>query len=269
MGQVSTVVNYFMEDPREASRLERKVDPKAWMKKYLEPHLFPGAEVLCVGCGPGTILRAISNAYPAVTGTGIDISASRIQVAKENNIRNKRLRFFTGDAHQMQFASASFDLVYSRMLLQYAANKESAVNEMVRVCRPGGTVLMQDLDGQLVWHYPEEGLMQQTIERVLKSLSKTGFDPFVGRKLFWLARNAGLENIRVQVECYHLIAGEIDPAMLEQWELKLQIARPQMAAALGSDYEADEEIRRFMNYLRRQDTLTYSNVFTVTGDKPR
>src|SRR6476620_7184007 len=113
MAQVSTVVNYFMEDPREASRLEQKVDPKAWMKKYLEPHLSPSAEVLCVGCGPGTILRAVSNAYPKVNGTGIDISASRIQVAKENNIRNSRLRFFTGDAHQMQFASASFDLVYS------------------------------------------------------------------------------------------------------------------------------------------------------------
>jgi hypothetical protein len=42
-----------------------------------------------------------------------------------------------------------------------------------------------------------------------------------------------------------------------------------MATALGSGYEADEEIRRFLNYLRRQDTLTYSNVFTVTGEKPR
>lgn len=269
MAQVSTVVNYFMEDPREASRLERKVDPKSWMKKYLEPHLSPKAELLSVGCGPGTILRAVSSAFPLINGTGIDISASRVQAAKENNLRNPRLRFFTGDAHQMQFASATFDVVYSRMLLQYAANKERAVNEMVRVCRPGGTVLMQDLDGQLVWHYPEEGLMQQTIERVLKSLSHTGFDPFVGRKLFWLARNAGLENIQVKVECYHLITGEIDSSIFEQWELKLQIARPQMAAALGSDYEADEEIRRFLNYLRRPDTLTYSNVFTVTGEKPR
>ena len=85
------------------------------------------------------------------------------------------------------------------MLLQYAPNKERAVNEMVRVCRPGGSVLMQDLDGQLAWHYPEEALMDQTVERVLKSFSQSGFDPFVGRKLFWLARNSGLDNIRVNV----------------------------------------------------------------------
>ena len=44
----------------------------------------------------------------------------------------------------------------------------------------------------------------------------------------------------------------------------MEIARPTLTEALGSEYEADEEIRRFLNYLRRPDTLTYSNVFTVT-----
>jgi ubiquinone/menaquinone biosynthesis C-methylase UbiE len=168
----------------------------------------------------------------------------------------------------MQFASGGFDLVYSRMLLQYVPNKEKAVSEMVRVCKPGGVVLMHDLDGQLIWHYPEDPLMQQTVERVLESLAETGFDPLVGRKLFWLARNAGLENIKVRAEPYHLIAGEIDATTHEQWKLKLGIAKPRMASALGSEYEADEEIRRFLGYLRRPDTLTYSNSFTVTGEKP-
>jgi ubiquinone/menaquinone biosynthesis C-methylase UbiE len=155
------------------------------------------------------------------------------------------------------------------MLLQYVPDKEKAVGEMVRVCKPGGTVLMQDLDGQLVWHYPEDALMRLTVSRVLASLERSGFDPFVGRKLFWLARNSGLDNVQVQVECYHLIAGEIDPRVFKQWELKLEIAKSRMQEALGSAYEADEEIRRFLSYLRRPDTLTYSNVFTVAGEKPR
>ena len=84
-----------------------------------------------------------------------------------------------------------------------------------------------------------------------------------------MGRNAGLENLQVQVECYHLIAGEINPEIFDQWELKLEIARPRLARALGSDYEAEEEIRRFLNYLKRPDTLTYSNLFTVTGEKPQ
>src|SRR5882672_9067455 len=154
-----------------------------------------------------------------LSGTGLDLSHQRLLQAIERNGGNPRLRFSCGDAQQMQFASDSFDLVYTRMLLQYLPEQDKAVAEMVRVCRPGGVVLMQDLDGQLMWHYPEEPLMQHTIDRVIKALAQTGFDPFVGRKLFWLARNAGLKNLQVQVEAYHLITGQIDPAILEQWEL--------------------------------------------------
>ena len=260
---------YIMDDPREGSRLEQKIDPDVWVKTYLQPYLFAGAEVLDVGCGPGVILRAAAAADRRAKGTGLDLSALRVQQAQERNAGNRRLQFYSGDVQQLQFESASFDVVYSRMLLQYVRDKEKAVGEMVRVCKPGGTVLMQDLDGQLVWHYPEDALMQQTVKRVLTSLEASGFDPFVGRKLFWLARNAGLDNVKVKVEVYHLIAGKIDPSQFKQWELKLEIAKPRMQEALGSGYEAEEEVRRFLSYLRRPDTLTYSNVFTVVGEKPR
>jgi SAM-dependent methyltransferase len=265
----STSAAYIMDDPREGSRLEQKIDPDAWVRTYLQPSLFSGAEVLDVGCGPGVILRAATAFDRRTKGTGLDLSPIRVQQAQERNSGNRRLQFYQGDVQQMQFESGTFDIVYSRMLLQYVRDKEKAVGEMVRVCKPGGTLLLQDLDGQLVWHYPEDALMQQTVKRVLNSLERSGFDPFVGRKLFWLARNAGLDNVKVQAECYHLIAGAIDPNLFKQWELKLEIAKPRMQEALGSGYEAEEEVRRFLSYLRRPDTLTYSNVFTVVGDKPR
>ena len=89
----------------------------------------------------------------------------------------------------------------------------------------------------------------------------------MGRKLFSFAQKAGLRRIQVQAESYHLIAGEAEPEILKQWELKLEIARPQMAKLLGSEAEAKEQAQRFLEYLRRPDTLTYSTVFTVTGEK--
>lgn len=264
-----SAATYMMEDPREGSRLEQKVDPDAWVKQYLASYLFPGVQVLDAGCGPGTVLRAVSAAEPKTIGTGVDLGVARLRLAEQNNFGNRRLQFTRGNVQELTFGSSVFDVVYARMLLQYVPDKEKAVGELVRVCKPGGHVLMQDLDGQLVWHYPEDALMQQTVSRVLSSLAKGGFDPYVGRKLFWLARNAGLDNIQVQVESYHLIAGEIDPALYKQWEMKLEIAKPHMQRALGSEYEAEEEVRRFLSYLRRPDTLSYSNVFTVVGEKPR
>ena len=268
MSQASAI-DYIMEDPREALRLELKVDSDAWAQKYLAHRVRPGAQVLSVGCGPGVILSAVTAMDSSIRATGIDISSDRVQQAVQRNRENTRVKFVCGDAQAMEFQSNSFDLVYSRMLLQYLREKEQAVAEMTRVCKPGGTVLLQDLDGQLLWHYPEDAGVQRTAEKVVTALAATGFDPFVGRKLFWLAQKVGLKNLDVQVECYHLIVGEIDPGILKQWELKLEIAAPQIARILGGDSEAKAQTQRFLEYLRRPDTLTYSTVFTVTGEKHR
>jgi ubiquinone/menaquinone biosynthesis C-methylase UbiE len=258
---------YIMEDPREAMRLELKVDPKIWADRYVAQYVKPGFNVLSVGCGPGVILQAVCSKHPSIHGTGIDISAERVQQAILKHRSNNRLTFAPGDAHALPFPSGTFDLVYSRMLFEYLSDKEQAAAEMVRVCRPSGTVLIQDLDGQLLWNYPEDPVLQTGIETVLAGLARTGFDPFVGRKLFTFAQRAGLEDIDVKVECYHLIAGAISPDILEQWELKLEIAVPQIARILGNERAAEEQAKRFVDYLRRPDTLTYSNVFTVTGRK--
>ena len=61
--------------------------------------------------------------------------------------------------------------------------------------------------------------------------------------------------------------GEADPHILQQWELKLEIAKPQLARVLGGEREAEEQSRAFLEYLRRPDSLTYSTVFTVAGEK--
>lgn len=265
----SAASTYIMEDPREAMRLELKVDAEAWLRKYLLRHVKPGAEILSVGCGPGMILRQLCSVDRSVHATGIDISEERVQEAIQKGKSSERLKFVSGDAHAMPFPANSFDLVYSRMLFEYLADKSRAAAEMVRVCRPGGTVLFQDLDGQLLWNYPEDATVQSAAEKVVAGLARTGFDAFVGRKLFSLAHKAGLRNIEVQVECYHLIAGEIRPEILKQWQLKLEIALPQIARVLGNDGAAREHAKRFLEYLQRPDTLTYSNVFTVTGEKPR
>jgi len=267
MNRGTATADYIMEDPREAMRLEVKVDPDAWVQKYLAHRVRPSAEVLSVGCGPGVILRAVANLDPSIRATGVDISSHRLRQAAEKNREHPRVQFVCGDAQSLEFQSNSFDLVYCRMLLQCLKDKRMAVCEMARVCKPGGTVLLQDLDGQLLWHYPEDPAVQRMLEKVVAALGITGFDPFVGRKLFCLARNAGLTNIEVQAECYHLIAGEADPHILRQWELKLEIAGPQLARVLGSESEAEKQSRAFLEYLRRPDTLTYSTVFTVAGKK--
>jgi SAM-dependent methyltransferase len=257
-----------MEDPREAQRLLDKVDAGAWISKFAAVHLQTARRVLSVGCGPGVFFPEMAAAYPKVEFVGVDISADRIGEA------NRRLRGFSNaqfevaDAQALPFASGRFDLVMGRFVLEYLPEKQRAVREMARVCRPRGKVLLQDLDGQLLWHYPEDDRLQKTTDKIVASLAKTGFDPFVGRKLFSLCLEAGLGEIGVQVEPYHLIAGKIDQYNLLLWQTKLEIARPQITKILGSDAAAQKFNAEYLAYLQRPDTFTYSCLFTVTGTKP-
>jgi hypothetical protein len=153
------------------------------------------------------------------------------------------------------------------MLLQYLPNPEQAVREMVRVTRPEGTVLLQDLDGQLIQHWPPDPTLDAQLASVVTALRPTGFDPHVGRRLYGMATAAGLEDVTVALEGYHVIAGRIDPILRRQWQIKLDIARPAVARALGPG-EADAVIEHFMDYLDRPETLTFSTQFTVTGRRP-
>jgi len=259
---------YIMEHPREAQRLLDKVDAEAWIAKFIEPHLAGARSFLSVGSGPGVFLRELAKRYPEMKVVGVDLSPARVRVAEERLSGLPNAHVFVGDVLSLPFESNSFDVVFSRFLMEYVPDKQLAVREMSRVCVPGGTLLLQDLDGQLVWHFPEDPQLQKDTERVLSILAGTGFDPFVGRKLFSLCLGAPLRDLRVQVDPYHLYAGRIDEKEFANWQSKLEIARPQIKAALGSDEAAQNFTERFLAYLQNPATLTYSCLFTVLANKP-
>jgi SAM-dependent methyltransferase len=266
---MNTPSTYIMEDPREAQRLLDKVDPEVWIARFLEPHLAGVKSFLSVGCGPGVFLRELALAYPSMRIVGVDVSPARVRDAAQRLSGLSNARATVGDATSLSFDANSFDFVFSRFLMEYVPDKQGAVREMARVCAPGGSVMLQDLDGQLTWHFPEDPGLQQDTNNILRHLARSGFDPFVGRKLFSFCLAAKLTEARVQVDPYHLYAGSIGEKDLANWRVKLEIAQTQIKVALGSDTAAQEFSARFLAYLRNPETLTYSCLFTVTAKKPK
>lgn len=259
--------SYIMEHPAEGQRLLDKADAHPWISKYLHPHMDQIRSLLSVGCGPGVFLREIAEFHPETEVVGVDKSPLRIQQAQTRFCGLPNARAFVGDAMALPFTHNRFDLIFCRFLLEYLPDKQIAVQEMARVCSEGGKILLQDLDGQLLWHFPEDRELQETTERVLNYLQTTGFDPFVGRKLYSLCVHAGLSDVAVQVDPYHLYAGRIDEQNYSHWQRKLEIAKPQLIAVLGSEAAARRYSDRFLNYLLDPETLTYSCLFTVVARK--
>jgi SAM-dependent methyltransferase len=255
--------NYIMEDDREAERLSRKVDPSSWVKCYFDQYLSTASKVLDVGTGSGILAAEIAGKYPEKTVVGVDISETRLKHAREHH-KKPNLSFECANSTDLPFPDETFDLVYSRLMLEYLRHPEAAVCEMARVCKSGGRVILQDLDGQLVWHYPVPDF-QGELQTVLDEMSKTGHDVLVGRKLFSFAKAAGLTNIQVRLDPYHLYAGRVNEKELNEWELKLDIASPLIEKVYNTK-KAVELKQKFLAYLLDENTLTYSVLFTVTGD---
>jgi len=104
-----------------------------------------GDNVLDVACGPGLV--ACEFARHASHVTGIDITEAMIEKACEL-ARGKGLSnvgWITGNANPLPFSDGEYSLVITRYSFHHFLDPEAVLGEMVRVCRPGGRVLVADV----------------------------------------------------------------------------------------------------------------------------
>jgi SAM-dependent methyltransferase len=100
-----------------------------------------GASLLDVACGSGQL--ALIAARRGVQVTGVDIAANSIRAARERaQAEALPAQFDEGDAEALPYADASFDVVASLFGAMFAPRPDLVAQELVRVCRPGGTIAM-------------------------------------------------------------------------------------------------------------------------------
>lgn len=100
-----------------------------------------GARLLDVACGAGQI--AIPAARAGIDVTGIDIASNWIEQARDRaTAEGLTAQFDTGDAEELPYPDASFDVVVSLVGAMFAPRPELVAVELARVCRPGGRIIM-------------------------------------------------------------------------------------------------------------------------------
>lgn len=101
----------------------------------------PGMRVLDVACGTGNL--AIPAARKNAQVSGVDIAPNLIEQARQRAAEEGLpVTFEEGDAEQLPYPDAHFDLVMSMFGAMFAPRPHLVASELWRVCRPGGTIAM-------------------------------------------------------------------------------------------------------------------------------
>src|SRR5277367_7117273 len=103
--------------------------------------LKPGMKVLDVACGTGN--QSLPAARTGAQVTGVDIATNLLAQARQRAAEeNLAIQFDEGDAEQLPYGDAQFDVVLSMFGAMFAPRPEVVASEFKRVCRPGGLIAM-------------------------------------------------------------------------------------------------------------------------------
>jgi SAM-dependent methyltransferase len=101
----------------------------------------PGMRILDVATGTGNLALPLARKGAAVTG--VDIAANLLQQARERAAaENLTPTFDEGDAEELPYADASFDMVVTMFGAMFAPRPELVASELARVIKPGGRLAM-------------------------------------------------------------------------------------------------------------------------------
>ena len=124
-----------------------------------------GCRLLDVACGSGQL--ALWAARDGVNVTGVDIAPNLVQRAQVRaQAERLNARFIEGDAEDLPFEDASFDVVTSLIGAMFAPRPELVAHELLRVCCPGGTIAMGN--------WTPEGFVGQMFKTFAKFIAPPG-----------------------------------------------------------------------------------------------
>ncbi|WP_030171158.1 methyltransferase domain-containing protein [Spirillospora albida] len=207
---------------------------------YLVEHLRPGASVLDIGCGPGTITAGLADRVAPGRVVAADSAETVLDEARRSAGGRSNIEFAVADVHALDFPDAAFDVVHAHQVLQHVADPVTALREMRRVTRPGGVVAVRDVDfGTVTWH-PDPPGMDGWLPVYRAVARGNGGEPDAGRYLVSWARAAGFADITATASAWCFATPEEREWWSETWGGRMVRSAVADQAVAGGHASRDE-----------------------------
>lgn len=144
MGNAAQILDQFTRQAEGFARAKATRNEDALERIVRAAQPGPEDSVLDVACGPGILACAFAPVAKHVTG--IDLTPAMLEQARAKQAAQglTNLTWDQGDVTRLPYADGQFDIVTCRYAFHHFPEPLAVLKEMVRVCRPGGRVMVAD-----------------------------------------------------------------------------------------------------------------------------
>lgn len=272
------------DSPREyayAGRIEEAVRLEAQAKaleKVVERELEilglnSNMRVLDAGCGTGAVTRKMALRVRPEVARGMDFDPLFINEARKlaANQGIKNVEFELGDIDALKYDTDMFDVSYCRLVLMHVRNPVKTIAELKRVTKKSGLVAASDTDDGTILTFPPALRFFDLWSKFGKRAKARGDDRYIGRQLFSIFSQAGLNSISIHP--FPLFATQQDPEVLKMLvSTPVQIMQQDKDAMIeeglitAKDYE--EAMQEVQLLLKHPGAFAVGLSFLAVGKAP-
>lgn len=242
-------------------------------RKILPHHgLLPGMRIADIACGLGYFAVSLQKDFKPEYLIGVDHSRPSLRYAQDmaKRLAMDDVEYQFGDASTLLLPDNSFDFVACRLALQIFNQPEMILQELLRICKPGGRVYITNELMSCVYGHPEQDVIRSAYQRILEIGKMVGMDLDIGGKSKQLLMDAGLEDVKISlIDINNMNTDCFDFArVVESW---IQ-GTSHMAVAAGTPPEVHEGItaglRVHMATITNPKGMASWPIYAGSGRKP-
>lgn len=224
-----------------------------------------GMTCLDLGCGGGDVTLELARAVsPDGKVVGIDADRVKLDLASEDASQSglRNIEFRAAEIADWNEDSI-YDLIYCRFVLTHVTDPEKIVRRILHAVRPGGAVVVEDIDFQGHFCYPACHAFDEYLRLYRAVVSHRQGDADIGPKLYPMLLNAGLQSPKIRLVQPLYFSGD---CKLVPLLTLINMRDAVLAEALATPAEYDpliDELAAFTEDTRT--TISYPRVFQVWG----
>jgi SAM-dependent methyltransferase len=184
--------------PREHQRLREQAGALVDLLHF--DTAYPcGSTVLEAGCGVGAQTVTLAQRSPEARFTSVDISADSVAEAERRADRAgiTNVEFRQADIFELPFDAESFDHVFVCFVLEHLLRPVEALAVLNGLLRPGGSITVVEGDHGSAYFHPDSPAAHAAIRCQVELQAEAGGNALIGRQLYPLMVDAGLDAVRV------------------------------------------------------------------------